>query len=197
MNHYLEVAPNGHIIMYTNDGTDLVALNGGTIVQVDREVDTRCTMYLSGELVDFGPRPSLAHFMDPTTHTWAVPGKTALQVAQDDKWEAIKAERDRRERTTFPYRGKQLECDVVSTLRMSGAKEAALVALETGTPFSEVWTCADNTHLLMSAEDVIGMLPALAAWSSGLHATGRDLRAQIYHSSATLESVTAITWPTD
>ena len=72
MSHFIEAAPNGRIIMYTNDGTDLVALNGGAIVQVDREVDTRRTMYLDGELVDFGPRPSLAHFMDPATRTWEI-----------------------------------------------------------------------------------------------------------------------------
>ncbi len=197
MSHCIEVAPNGRIIMYTNDGTDLVALNGGVIVEVDREVDTGRTMHLDGELVDFGPRPSLDHFMDPAARTWAIPGATALEAAQDAKWVQIRTERDRLERTTFPYMGKRLECDVVSTLRMSGAKEAATAALAAGEPFSEVWTCADNSQLLLTAEDVLGMLPALAAWSSQLHATGRQLRALIYHPSATLESVANVAWPPD
>ena len=197
MNFWIEHDDDGGVLRAVMSDETPDPQMGGVMLATDRIYEPGQTWVIDGAPADFGPPPSYRHVMDPTTRTWAVPGKTALQVAQDAKWAQIRTERDRREQTTFPYMGKQLQCDAVSTLRMSKAKEAALAALEAGAPFSEVWTCADNTQLPMTANDILGMLPALAAWSSGLHATGRALRAQIYHSSATLESVASTVWPTD
>lgn len=191
---WIEVNAWGRILQKT-DGSEPRPMFGGTVHEVDTKPDPVRNMYIDGELLDLGERPSFDHYLDEDARAWVVPGRSELQVAQDAKWTDIKNERDRLESTTFPYMGRSLQCDVVSVLRMTGAKEAALMAIEAGIPFSETWTCADNTLLPVDAHTVLGMLPALAVWSSGLHATARTLRAAIYAEDATLTSVAAVAWP--
>lgn len=197
MSYWLERDADGRILQAYIGGEDQRPLLGGILVPTEVLVDPSRSLWVDGAVVDLGPPPSVRHVMDVATRAWIVPGVSELELAQAAKWEQVKAERDRRESATFPYMGKQLQCDVVSVLRMTGAKEAALAAIENGVPFSETWTCADNSLLPVDAEAVLGMLPALAIYSSGLHATARALRAQIYAEDATDASVAAVAWPAE
>lgn len=195
MNYYLEHTPEGRVITKTVAPVAPPASFGGTVIEVGADFDPGQTIIVNDALHDIGARPTVHHIIDYEAQAWRLPGGlTELRIAQDAKWVEISGERDRRERDVFPYLGQWLQCDVVSCLRMSGAKEAAAAALAAGVEFNETWTCADNTQLPMTAHDVLGMLPALALWSSGLHATGRDLRAQI-EACDTVEEVAAIAWP--
>lgn len=194
MTTYIEHAADGRILQATECEEAPPASFGGTVVQVEGSVDASRTLYQGGEVVLLPPQPSMMHIIDPVAREWVMPGMTSLETAQSTKWGEIRDERDRRERDVFPYLGQWLQCDVVSVLRMAGAKEAAAAALAAGVEFSETWTCEDNSLLPMTAHDVLGMLPALALWSSSLHATGRELRALI-DACETVEEVAAISWP--
>jgi hypothetical protein len=196
MSFWLEYDEAGAVLgMYSGAG-EQHPLKGGILLEVDRLYGAGETMVLDGVVVEFGPPPSEHHVKDAASRSWVLrSGVSALALAQAEKWAEIRAERDRRESGTFPYMGKELQCDVVSVLRMTGAKEAALAAISNGVTFSETWTCADNSLLPVDAEAVLGMLPALAVFSSSLHATARLLRAQIYAEDATEASVEAVTWP--
>ena len=196
MSYWIEHA-GGLVLLAMSGGAEPQAQMGGTVAEFEALCDPAQCLYLDGEVLDLGPAPSFQHVRDAETRAWVVPGVSALALAQATKWEQVKAERDRRESGTFPYMGKQLQCDVVSVLRMTGAKEAALAAISIGMTFSETWTCADNSLLLVDADAVLGMLPALAVFSSGLHATARALRSQIYAADATEASVAAVAWPTE
>lgn len=198
MSNYLEHADDGRVLATMNACPIFPdAHYGGTVVEVDVWSETPGQLlYLDGEVIDLGPPPTPLHERDPDARAWRLPGGISeLDLARDAAWAEIKRERDRREAGTFPYMGKQLQCDVVSVLRMTGAKEAALAAVSIGMTFSETWTCADNSLLLVDAEAVLGMLPALAVFSSSLHATARALRAQIYAEDATDATVSAVAWP--
>lgn len=198
MSNYLEFADDGRVLATMNACPVFPdAHYGGTVVEVDVWSETPGQLlYLDGEVIDLGPPPSPHHERDPDTQTWRLSGAfNELDLARSAAWTEIKRERDRREREVFPYLGQWLQCDVVSVLRMTGAKEAAAAALAAGVEFSETWTCADNSLLPMTTHDVLGMLPALALWSSSLHATGRNLRAQL-DACETVEAVAAISWPT-
>jgi hypothetical protein len=195
MSYWLEHDADGRVLQAYIGGEDQRPLLGGILVPTEALVDPSRSMWVDGAVVDLGPPPSAKHVIDVATRAWVVPGVSNLELAQAAKWEQVKAERDRRESGTFPYMGKQLQCDVVSVLRMTGAKEAALDAIANGWAFSETWTCADNSLLPVDADAVLGMLPALAIFSSSLHATARALRAQIYAEDATAASVEAVAWP--
>lgn len=95
-------------------------------------------------------------------------------------WEAIKAARDAAEQSGCPYMGKTLDSDSTSVQRISIAVQAAQGALAAGAEgFVLDWTMQDNTVVAMTAEQVIGMSAALAAYSNELHEHARVLREQI------------------
>lgn len=190
---YLEVAPDGRIIAASE--SEITALNGGEVVQVDGAVDPLSSLYIDGEVLDVGPRPSFRHVMSPAARSWVVPGTTPLQLAQQAKWDAVKAERDRREQLAFPYMGTWFQSDPVSVARISNAVKAAERALSLGLPFEETWKAEDNTRVTMTAEELIGMQFALIAWSSHLHGIARGLEDQIRAEDATEASVAAVAWP--
>ncbi|MBH2008268.1 MAG: DUF4376 domain-containing protein [Xanthomonadaceae bacterium] len=194
--NFLEYAEGGRVLQgYHSCNAAPPASWGGTVIETVASHDPSQTMVVDGVPVDLGPPPTAHHVIDYVAQAWRLPGDlTELRIAQDAKWVEIRDERDRREREVFPYLGQWLQCDVISVLRMSGAKEAAAAALAAGVEFNETWTCADNTELPVTAHEVLGMLPALALWSSGLHAIGRDLRAQI-EACETAAAVAAVSWP--
>ncbi len=170
-------------------------LMGGAVIPVDRLYDPWQTLVIDGLPVDFGPQPSRHHVKNAALRAWGLVGITELKVAQDAKWSAIKAERDRRETTGFSYMGKILDSDPRSVQRITGAVQAAQKAIADGADFSIDWTCANNTVLTMNAAQMMAAPVALATYANALHQTARALRDTIYHASATLESVAAVSWP--
>lgn len=190
---YLEVAPDGRIIAASE--SEITALNGGEVVQVDGAVDPLSSLYIDGEVLDVGPRPSFRHVMSPAARSWVVPGTTPLQLAQQAKWDAVKAERDRLETAGFPYLGKWIDSDARSVQRITGAVQSAQAALAAGAPFEIGWTCADNSVIELDGQQMLGMTVALAEHANGLHVTARGLRALIYAVDATESSVAAVAWP--
>lgn len=120
------------------------------------------------------------------------PGRT-LEELKAGKWAEIKAERDKREQSGVPYMGKVLDSDTLSVQRISIAVQAAQAALAAGQDFAIDWTCADNTTLNMTAEQVIGIPVALAQYSNSLHEKARLLRVAI-NNAESVEEVEAIQW---
>jgi hypothetical protein len=126
--------------------------------------------------------------------TFIAPAQPTLLETQDKQWEQIKAERDRREQSGFPYMGKTFDSDALSVQRISIAAQAAQAAISANQAFSIDWTCADDSVLTMTAQDMISVPVALAQYSDSLHQTARGLREQIY-AATTADEVQAITWP--
>lgn len=120
-----------------------------------------------------------------------VPSLDELKAA---KWTEIKEKRDQLEQSGVPYLGKIIDSDPVSVQRIAIAVQAAQAAISAGVEFSLDWTCADNTVLTMTAEQVVGMSVALAQHSDSLHQTARGLRAKI-EAATTKEELDAIVWP--
>lgn len=109
-------------------------------------------------------------------------------------WTAVKVVRDAAEQSGCPYMGKTLDSDSTSVQRISIAVQAAQGALAAGIKgFVLDWTMQDNSVVAMTAEQVIGMSAALAAYSNELHERARVLREQIeqvvsdYQAGALLE----------
>lgn len=119
----------------------------------------------------------------------------SLDDAKVVQWATIKAERDRLEMSGVAYLGAVFDSDALSVQRIGIAVQAAQAAKSAGQPFSVDWTTADNTVVTLTAEEVIGLPLALAAYSNSLHVTARELRDQI-EAAATVDEVKAIVWPT-
>ena len=121
------------------------------------------------------------------------PSKT-LEELKDSAWQRFKTQRDTLEQSGVPYLNKVIDSDPVSVQRIAIAVQAAQAAISAGVEFTLDWTCADNTVLTMTAEQVVGMSVALAQYSDSLHQTARGLRERI-EKAETVEELAAIVWP--
>lgn len=109
--------------------------------------------------------------------------------------EQINAERNRREQTSFPFLGKQIDSDPVSVQRITVATNTAQMALAAGVPYEVDWACADNSILPLDAMGVLGMMQALGSYGLALHMYSRSLKAAVLVSDAP-ESIDILTgWP--
>lgn len=125
-------------------------------------------------------RPSPWHCWDG--EKWAIDSHQVseqLAAKRQDLLLAINAERDRREASTFQYRGRKIDCDPRAAQRITAAAVAAQSALATGQPFSLDWMCADNSVLTLDAAGVAGMPLALAAFADALHHYARSLKQAV------------------
>lgn len=108
------------------------------------------------------------------------PALPPVEAVASSAWEDVKAARDAAEQAGCPYMGKTLDSDQLSVQRISIAVQAAQGALAAGEgSFTLDWTMQDNSVVAMTAEQVVGMSAALAAYSNVLHEQARTLREQI------------------
>ena len=117
-----------------------------------------------------------------------------IETARACKWAEIKGERDRLENGGFDVPGVgRFDSDADSRARIVGAVTAAKIAKDEGQPFSVEWTLADNTAVMLDADQVIAVGFAMLTHITSTHEKGRVLRAQI-EAAQTAEEVEAITW---
>ena len=108
------------------------------------------------------------------------------------KWESIKATRDSLETEPLPYLGKLFDFDDTSSKRLNWAISTAQVYPE----FTIDWTCADNSTITLTAQDILGIPIAVAQRSNELHQIGRKLREKI-SAVTSREELDDISWPTE
>lgn len=116
---------------------------------------------------------------------------TDLAKLQSVKWAQIKAERDSRTMGGFYYLGHKFDSDPISVAKITAAGFAASQDPE----YTETWTLADNTKLIVTAEQLMGLAIALVKHGSDLHQIGSTLRDAIFAEDATEETVNAVYWP--
>ena len=117
-----------------------------------------------------------------------------IETARARKWADIKAERDRLECGGFDMPGiGRFDSDADSRARIVGAVTAAKIAQDAGQPFSVEWTLADNTAVMLDADQVISVGFAMLTHSTSTHEKGRNLRSAIV-AAEDAESLDAITW---
>lgn len=103
--------------------------------------------------------------------------------------------RDAKEQNSFVYLGRPFDSDAVSVQRLSGAWCTARMAVDAGAEFAIEWTCADNTSIVLSAAELLGIVPALAAYASRLHTRARELKALIRDSEEPESIDITVGWP--
>ena len=117
-----------------------------------------------------------------------------IETARARKWADIKAERDRLECGGFDMPGiGRFDSDADSRARIVGAVTAAKIAKDASQPFIVEWTLADNTAVMLDADQVISVGFAMLTHTTSTHEKGRNLRSAIV-AAEDAESLDAITW---
>lgn len=100
----------------------------------------------------------------------------------------LKAQRDAAEVEPIAYNRYSYDYDSKARDRIS----AAIIALDI-TGQSIEWTTADNTNVLVTADDLRGIVANVAVRSNELHAKYRELKEQVLQCT-TAEEVAKIAW---
>ena len=116
--------------------------------------------------------------------------KPSLDELKLAKRAEINRARDAAEQGGFEYLGKTFDSDQISAQRISMAAQAMALAPE-GTTIT--WTCQDNSTIDLTAQELVGLVVALAEWSNTCHQKATALKAQI-DAAKTAEELEKITW---
>lgn len=116
--------------------------------------------------------------------------KPSLDDLKQAKRTEINKARDAAEQGGFEYLDKIFDSDQVSCQRISMAAQAMALAPEGSTI---TWTCQDNTTIDLNAEQLVGMVAALAQWSNECHVKATTLKEQI-ELAETEEELEKIQW---
>lgn len=131
------------------------------------------------------------HFWDSGTKAWIDPRTLAQRQAA--KWEDIKAHRESLESGNFTWQGSTFQ---INKQNITGAALDALLAKQAGENFQQPWVLADNSRIMLTADQMIAVGRAMKAYVSNLSVTSETLRDQIYADSTTTQSqLDSITWP--
>ena len=89
--------------------------------------------------------------------------------------------------------GKIFDSDEISCIRMSCAAQAMQMATMSEENPTITWTCQDNTTIDLTAQELMGLVVALAEWSNTCHQKATDLKAKIENATSR-EELEQISW---
>ena len=112
----------------------------------------------------------------------------ALEELKSQKLTKLKTIRDTEEVKPITYNGNLFDFDEKARDRIN----SAIIALST-TGQSIEWTTADNTNVLVTADDLRGVVANVAVRSNELHIKYRELKEQVL-SCTSKEEVEQIVW---
>lgn len=115
----------------------------------------------------------------------AIPAPT-LEEVKADKIISLKADRDRLEVEDITVDGNTFDYDGKARERINNA----IIALQASNG-SILWTLADNNSVLVTAQDLVAVVSAVAVRSNTLHIAYRDAKARV-NAAMTAEEVNAV-----
>lgn len=133
-------------------------------------------------------RPLHPSRWDSTSLTWVDTRSLADIKAQ--RWDSIKAERERRMVLPITVAGVTLDADAKARENLMGA---VLEMQATGRGHRR-WTLADNSRSNLSLAQLVAIGSAIADRTEALQNLSQDLREQI-DAATTPEEVAAVVWP--
>lgn len=116
--------------------------------------------------------------------------KPSLDELKLAKREEINQARDATEQGGFEYLGKTFDSDPISCQRISMAAQAMALAPEGATI---TWTCQDNSTIDLTAQELVGLVVALAQHSNTCHEKATALKVQI-EACESAEELDKIQW---
>lgn len=123
----------------------------------------------------------------PANAVFTAPAKT-LEQLKADKINKFKSIRDTEEVKPIEYNGHSFDYDDKARDRIN----SAIIALDIAGQSIE-WTTADNTNVTVTADDLRGVIAAVAMRSNELHVKYRKLKEQV-EACTTKEQLEKIEW---
>lgn len=123
------------------------------------------------------------------TMQWEDPRPLALRKMS--KWNDIKSAQAAADAAGFSHGGNVYQSDTTSAARI---QSEVLEAMQGGGGWSTTWTLADNTEVVLTRAQALGVGRALRDHLRTNHAQARVLRATI-DAADTIEELEAIAWP--
>lgn len=123
----------------------------------------------------------------PAGAVFTAPAKT-IDELKADKILEFKSIRDAEEVKPISYQGYNFDYDNKARDRIS----AAIIALDVSKG-QIAWTTADNTEVMLNADDLRGVVAAVAIRSNDLHIKYRELKEQVL-ACTTKDAVEKIAW---
>ncbi len=117
----------------------------------------------------------------------------SFEELKEIKQHEINATRDSIEVSGFEYLGSVFDTDEKSFMRILGADNSASKAIQAGLPFEIEWTLADNSKRILTAEEILGFIPAFANYSNTLHIKANTLKQEVQNAQ-TKEELDNIVW---
>lgn len=150
----------------------------------------------NGAIHAYTPAELTARTTLPEGWIWKMPERIAvdarlLNQAKEIAWERIKQSRSTAETKPFTFNGQLYDANIE---KIGGAVQMALIAQVAGAPFSIDWTLADNTVVVLNAQQMIGVGVSLGQSIAAIYDTARSLRTTI-NNATTAQAVDAIVWP--
>ena len=150
------------------------------------DVPTEATHFKNGAFLTQPAKPSQDYEWSDASFSWVLNLATAKTSAKD----RITKARDNAESSGFMAYGKEFDSDAMAIQRISVAVQAANAV---GESFSKVWTCKDNSTILLDYAQMIALPAIMADADNTLHIKARSLKDQI-DTATTLEEINAVVW---
>lgn len=116
-----------------------------------------------------------------------------LEDLKRQKHDEINDMRDKTEQGGFEYLDKVFDSDPISCQRMSCAAQAMQAAAMVEDVPVITWTCKDNTTIDLNAQQLMGLVVALAEWSNSCHVKATTLKQQVENAQSK-EELDKIVW---
>lgn len=120
-----------------------------------------------------------------------------LQYAKNKQWNMIKEKRNEVEQAGLPFKGKVLDYDMLSVIRLNQAKDGLNALINNGTMTRDKavidWTMQDNTVMQLTIDDLESIPIYAVQYSNELHQKARKLRDMI-DNAKDIKSILAINW---
>lgn len=116
----------------------------------------------------------------------------SFEKAKIKKRNEINKCRNEAEQGGFKYLGKTFDSDPISCIRIQGASQMAAQLPQKTEPII-TWTCQDNTTIILTVEELVGLSNALVAWSNECHQKATRLK-ELIDLAGTEEELDLIVW---
>jgi hypothetical protein len=189
--------PTDYVTLLRKPQGDLIDLNeGDNLLILKGRLTTPSGPVSEGQHVKASKPVSLFCAQDVVMYHWNT-AEVQLRYSHDplanakaQRWELIKGLRNIRDTSGFRYLDKWFDSDTAARRNISDAVQIASLAAN----YTVEWTLADDSSILLNAEQVKGMGIALGTHVNQNHQISKNLRSQIM-AATTLQEVEGVRWP--
>ncbi len=154
-----------------------------------------------GENEDAIPAAEVGDFIISPDGLSLLPRPVELSEQQSALWSAVKRKRESVEASGCAFLSHLVQTDASSRTKIESEALQATISALAGSPYSVIWTMADNTEVPLGREAMLDLNSTVRAHAQACKARERDLRALIFAEGITPTELAEIDiradWPSN